>query len=242
MVLDFFIILISFIMAKCKFGMMMVDARGKLGGHVFTKARNGATIRTKVTPTNPQTSFQALVRNRLASLSSGWSSLSESDRASWNSGTALFPKTNIFGDTYLPSGKNLYIGLNSNLLNAGSSPLPVCPAPIEFPEFFVDSIALHTGVLGLAIDVEGGALDNFVVMYEATAPLSLGIGNFSGRFRQILASQDSPADGPTLQTAYQDKFGSYAVGSQIAFRISLISAVSGQKSASLVVSDPIITP
>lgn len=50
-------------MALIKFGMMMTDARGKLGGHVFTKARNGATIRTKVSPANPQTSAQSLSRS-----------------------------------------------------------------------------------------------------------------------------------------------------------------------------------
>ena len=34
-------------MAKIKFGAMMVDASGKLGGQVFAKNRGGAYIRTK---------------------------------------------------------------------------------------------------------------------------------------------------------------------------------------------------
>ena len=42
-------------MAKIKFGMMMTDASGKLGGQVFSKNRGGSYVRTKVTPTNPQT-------------------------------------------------------------------------------------------------------------------------------------------------------------------------------------------
>jgi hypothetical protein len=49
-------------MAKIKFGMMMTDARGKLGGHVFSKNRSGAYVRTKVTPVNGQTTAQTGVR------------------------------------------------------------------------------------------------------------------------------------------------------------------------------------
>lgn len=45
-------------MAKIKFGMMMTDARGKLGGQVFSKNRSGSYVRTKVTPVNPQTTTQ----------------------------------------------------------------------------------------------------------------------------------------------------------------------------------------
>ena len=66
-------------MARIKFGMMMTDARGKLGGQVFTKTRSGATVRTKVTPVNLKSSAQALVRNRFGSLSQGWRGLSEEE-------------------------------------------------------------------------------------------------------------------------------------------------------------------
>jgi len=46
---------------KMKFGAIVVDGRGKIGGHVASKNRGGAYLRTKVTPSNPQTGYQAAV-------------------------------------------------------------------------------------------------------------------------------------------------------------------------------------
>ena len=68
-------------MAKIKFGMMMTDASGKLGGQVFSKNRGGSYVRTKVTPTNPQSTAQMSIRGIFASISSRWSSLTEAQRS-----------------------------------------------------------------------------------------------------------------------------------------------------------------
>ena len=48
---------------KIKWGALVVDGRGKLGGHVAAQNRGGSYLRTKVTPSNPQTTFQTGVRS-----------------------------------------------------------------------------------------------------------------------------------------------------------------------------------
>ena len=53
-------------MAIIKFGMMMTDARGKLGGHVLSKNRGGNYVRTNNVPSNPQSNFQTGVRAAFA--------------------------------------------------------------------------------------------------------------------------------------------------------------------------------
>jgi len=58
---------------KIKFGAIVVAGSGKIGGHVASKNRGGAYLRTKVTPTNPNSPAQAGARALLASLSTGWS-------------------------------------------------------------------------------------------------------------------------------------------------------------------------
>ena len=126
-------------MALIKFGLVVVDARGKLGGHVFTKSRKGATIRTKVTPANPQTAAQAIARQRLGSLSSQWNALSEEKRAGWNSATKNFLKTNIFGDVKEPAGRDLFVKLNANLQLVGQPVITDAPSPEEIPSFSLSS-------------------------------------------------------------------------------------------------------
>jgi len=99
-------------MAKVKFTAFMADARGKLNGTVFSKNRGGSYVRTKVTPSNPQTSFQSAVRQRLSSLSASFRALSASQILAWNNAVGDFLSTNIFGDTVTPSGLQLFVKLN----------------------------------------------------------------------------------------------------------------------------------
>lgn len=55
---------------KIKWGMMMTDGRGKLGGQVASKNRAGAYVRTKVTPVNPRTTQQQAIRTLFGSIAS----------------------------------------------------------------------------------------------------------------------------------------------------------------------------
>lgn len=210
----------------------MTDARGKLGGHVFTKARNGATIRTKVTPANPTTAAQVAARLAFSEISSHWRVLPEAARVAWNNAVSEFSRTNIFGDTYLPSGKNLFVQLNSNLRNVGQVELTLPPPPQEMQGLILSYAALDTAAEKLLLAYAGpepGA--GYSKVIEATRPFSAGKYNFSGSYAKIY-SWDAAAEPSSIQ-AYQDyvaKYGSPNVGTKISFRSSVINNVSGQKS------------
>src|SRR4051812_170938 len=83
---------------KVKFGSLVVDGRGKIGGHVLSKNRGGAYMRTKVTPINPQTADQSTVRGTLTSLSQSWRALTQNQITAWNNAVQNFQSTDIFGD------------------------------------------------------------------------------------------------------------------------------------------------
>ena len=112
---------------KIKWGALVTEGRGKLGGHVASKNKSGAIIRTKVTPVNPQTSAQASARSRLGGNSQAWAVLSEDQRRSWNALAQETSKTNIFGDQYFPSGKNLFTSVNNNLVMIGVAQISDAP-------------------------------------------------------------------------------------------------------------------
>ena len=67
-----------------KFGSIVTRGSGKLGGHVFSRNRGGAYIRTNQTPSNPQTAFQQSGRATFTELTQGWSALTQNERDSWN--------------------------------------------------------------------------------------------------------------------------------------------------------------
>lgn len=219
-------------MALIKFGMMMTDARGKLGGQVFTKTRSGATIRTKVTPANPNTSAQSLARSRFGLISSEWRLLDEADRATWNSAVSNYSKTNIFGDTYLPSGKNLFVSLNSNLLSVGISSFMTAPLPVSVPSLLLTTAEVVVVDEEINLTYTGSEPGlGYSKVIEATAPFSAGKYNFTGGFARISQWNGTSEPLPTgYYIDYVNKYGNPPPGTKIAFRACVIVNATGQKS------------
>lgn len=193
-------------MAKIKWGMMVVDGRGKLGGHVLSKNKSGAIVRTKVTPANPRTSFQQAVRSILATVSQAWSALTNAQIEAWNSQAPQWAGTNEFGDTVLPSGKSLHQKLNQNLLLTSQSVITVPPAKASLPDDVLATATIDTTSSDLTltgVDTSAGK----VIVVEATPVVSAGTSNVDNKYRQIYhAPADSYVDADAYN-AYVNRFG-----------------------------------
>lgn len=219
-------------MARIKFGMMMTDARGKLGGHVFTKAKSGATIRTKVTPLNPKTSAQSEARSVLGANSQAWRVLTEAQRLAWNSAAQEVSKTNAFGDTYFPSGKNYFTAVNNNLRNVGGAILVNPPALVEMPGLTSVEVDfdLVTEQLDIAPIFIGDSAD-IVLVCNATSGQSAGRYNFSGKYRKFdyYALAGLPLN-TLVFDSYVSKFGVPSAGQKVSFEFYLVNEITGQVS------------
>ena len=100
---------------------------GSVGGATFSHNRGGSYVKRRATPTNPNTLAQTDIRGILATLSSGWSSVDETDRLAWDNWAAANPTTDSLGNEINWSGHQAYIGLNSRLLLAGAAANPQPP-------------------------------------------------------------------------------------------------------------------
>ena len=215
-------------MAKVKFGMMMTDARGKLGGQVFSKNRAGSFVRTKVTPANPNTQAQSQARALFSAISQQWSSLTQQVRDSFDAAVQDWARTDIFGDLRNPTGKNLFQRLNNQAQAAGLPPVVTLPAKLEMPDAIVSSADIS--VSGESIDLQGvdtSATTQIVVF--ATGALSAGTKSAKNRLRQIYASAGNTFTDTDVWTAYVDKYGAPEVGQNIQIGVKYVLA-SGQAS------------
>lgn len=233
--------LIFQIMARIKFGMMMTDARGKLGGQVFSKTRSGSVIRTKVTPVNPQTQFQSLARAIFSQISQRWRVLTAVQRNAWSSAAEEAAKTNVFGDQYFSSGKNFFQEINGNILNAGygganmfdTPPLPL-PAPVRTLTGASFVLADEEITLTLTGDIPPAGSWTII---EVTPYASAGKRNFSGSYRKLLVLVgDAALDASTIYTAYTDRFGIPPVRATVGIRVKTISASGAASPYSAVVA------
>lgn len=207
-------------------GFGAVDGRGKINGHVASKNRSGAYARTKVTPTNPQTSFQLGARNLLTSLSQSWRALLQSERDAWDGAVADFAKTDIFGDLRNPTGKNLYARLNINLINAGQSPISSPPLPAGGgPVIAGVAIVTNGGVKSIAhTDDTAG----HTIQVWATPGVSPGKKFLKNDYRLITSFAGGAASPAVITTAYDARFGDAAVGTRVGIRLVSVNDTTGE--------------
>lgn len=215
---------------KVKFGAIITDGRNKIGGHVLSKNRGGAYMRTKVTPSNPRTDFQNAVRAALTEFSQGWRGLSASAIAAWNSAVSSFASTDIFGDLKNPSGLNLYVKLNANLSEVGASPigLPPLPASVIGPETI--TLTATAGTPALSVAWTGGAIGadyNWIV--RATPQVSPGKSFVKNLFRNIQVLPAADTTPTAILANYVARFGALIEGEKISVEIVPVNIVTGQK-------------
>lgn len=175
---------------KVKFGSIITEGRGKLGGHVASRNTFGAYFRTRVTPINRQSSAQQNVRAIFGSISQSWRNLSNSSRDAWRNAISNWTKTDVFGDVQRPTGFSLFQRLNMIRVINGLSLLNNPPAPGIMPPVIVTDYTVidpSTGVSQLTVSsvspvpTEG----NYMLDVWATPPLSRGINFVESEYRRL---------------------------------------------------------
>lgn len=226
---------------KMKFGAIVTEGRGKIGGHVASKNKSGAYLRTKVTPVNRQSVAQSNVRARLTAISQGFRGLTAARILAWNSAVADFKKSNIFGDSVMLSGAQLYQRLNNNLLCINQTQITDPPLPNSVLNMGVLTLtgAKGTPALSLATTVAIGATES--VKLFATAGVSNGKKFVKSEYRLIDILTTSDTTPISILAAYVAKFGAVpAAGMQVfvkAVNVSNTTGIEGQSvSASCVIA------
>lgn len=214
---------------KIKFGALVVAGRGKIGGHVASRNRAGAYLRTKVTPVNPGTTWQAAVRNRLAGISTDWRALTAAQRVAWNAAVADYAKTDIFGDIRNPSGFNLHQKLNNNLVNCSEAQITAPPLPEAVDAFTSLSLAADYTLQTVTITYAPAIAADHKALVFGTPAISPGISFVKSEYRQFDVMAAADASPFAITTEYIAKFGAVgAVGMKIFVQMVLINTTTGQ--------------
>ena len=211
-------------MAKVKFSALISEMRNKLNGSVFSKNRAGNYLRNKVTPVNPQTTYQTAVRAVLTAASQAWRALTEAQRLAWNTAVSNFTGTDIFGDVKTPSGINLQNKLYINATTIGGTPLTTPPSPgvsVDVPDFAVNidgGIQAYNISSNLATVPAG---EKWVI--KSTENVSPGINFFKNKYRIIAVLNGGTALPYAAIADYTAKFGPVITNQKIATEIVAIS-------------------
>lgn len=221
-------------MAKILFGVGVADARNKLGGHVFSKNRNGAYIRQKVSPTQPRTPTQLSIRSAFTAISKAWGAvLDDAARAAWAGLAATNPVPDQFGNPQILTGAQMYMKVNRNRHTIGVARLDVAPPNQGVGGFtalsMVATAAAHTIILTFA-PTPTGANDHPVTF--ATPGMSAG-RTFVTPFLKLIDAQaaGAVATGLDVGPQWEAIFGPLAVGQKITVNLFNIRSTNGAASS-----------
>lgn len=215
-------------MAKVKFSDAVTDMRGKVGGNVYSRNHYGAFKRIKVTPVNPSTSRQQVVRAFLGTRSAAWRGLTSAQQEGWRNAATNFPRTNVFGDTIQLTGSSLYVSLNQNLSNAGQANISDAPVPAAQPDYAVTAVTVDDSDNTSTVTASGAVPTGHTLMVMATTQMSAGRNFFKGRYRLISTVAAATASGFDINAAYVAKFGAPTAGNKIGYYFFLVNNTTGQ--------------
>ncbi len=225
--------------ASVKYGAIVSELKGKLGGQVFKGGASGGVMMTKNQLTGATSNGSKLTKadagrvvnaqKNIGNNASAWKDLTTEQRATWIAAAPNFPFKNKFGETYTPSGYQLYMSVNTNLSLVGVATLtdaPEVPVLESCPAFTVVSSTSPTATFYMAGTIPAG----YKMTMYATAPMSAGRAVTKGNKKAILVFDETQTFPVSLDTAYSKIFGTLPSAGTVWFEGKLTKADAGRTS------------
>jgi hypothetical protein len=212
--------------------MLDVPQSGSIGGVTSARNRFGQYKRARSSPVNRNTTYQGVVRARLGINSAAWRTLTDAQRAGWNSLGSGQSRTDFLGQTYTQQGNQMYASVNNNRAAVGLAPVADAPAiatPIALATVTVTLTAIAFSIAYTATPLAAATY----LMVFASPQRSPG-RNFEGDLRLIKVGGAAGASPLAVLTEYTARFGVPIVGEKIF--LALVTQTLGFESAPFTMS------
>lgn len=186
---------------------------GSLQGTTYGRNRFGQYTRSRSSPVQPRTPSQLDQRARMASNAAFWRSLTDAQRAGWESLGLMITRTDSLGQPYTLNGFAAQCSVNNNLLDAGDARLSDAPAIVTPAAILTATITLTAVAFSVAYTATPLAAGVKLLIF-ASPQLSAG-RYFAGDLRLIAITAAAAASPHNLLAAYTAKFGVPVVGNKI---------------------------
>ena len=151
-----------------------VPQTGKLGLTVTWPGRNGLIRRTRVTPRNPRSGAQQLIRQNLSTQAAAYDQLTDAQQAAWIAAAAQIQSKPSLGQSGPLTGLQLFAKINCALLAIGEPTVSVPPAKSLLSPLPVDALEITnaSGTIAIKLHTTNAPPDG--TMLRACAPQNSG--------------------------------------------------------------------
>jgi hypothetical protein len=204
-----------------------IPQTGKLGQTVTWPGRTGLIRRNLVTPKNPRSDSQMVIRTNLAQQARHFDLLTEAQQDAWSTAAAGYQCAPRLGQSGPLTGLQLFTKINCTLALLGQEVVEVPPANPTFPAVAPQNLVVTNagGVITLKLTCPTPPGENTVI--RGSKPQNSGIR--AQRDFRVLGTCPAAVQGSADITAlYVAKFGTPKAGSRLFIRASVM--VSGFES------------
>lgn len=197
-----------------------VPRSGSYQGITSSRNRFGQYVRTRATPVNPASSFQGVVRARLAGNAAAWRTLTGDQMAGWLSLGLLMSRTDSLGQVYNLTGFQAYCSVNNNLVASGSA--TIADAPLLATPSALESltITLDTGTFSVAYTPTPLPADT--VAFVRASPQRNAGRSYEGDYRLISVTAAAAASPANILADYTSRFGVPVAGNKIFVSVTTV--------------------
>lgn len=219
-------------MARVKYGSIITELKGSIGGQTFQSIRGGFIIRNKPVSPKVRSRVQSGTRTIMGLLAQSWRTLSDAQRTTWSAVAPSYPHTDKFGDPASFTGYQLFIRCNLYLLAMNENPILSGALPDEL--FVPTDLAFSSSAALEQLDItwtSGAIPADMGILVRASPAISAGRSyrlsdtNIVGR---MFSAESSPYD---LWKEIEGKYGQGpAAGSRVLASFQVVSLVTGNAS------------
>jgi len=191
-----------------------IPQTGKLGLTVTWSGRNGLIRRTLVTPRNPRTGAQQVIRQSLATQAAAYDQLTDAQQEAWIAAAAQIQSKPSLGQSGPLTGLQFFTKVNCALLAIGDEPVAVPPAKPLLSPLPIDALEVTNtaGVIAVKLHTTGAPPEG--TMLRACPPQNSGCRRGVGY--RVLGTLNSPSNGYVdITSAFTGRFGAPAVGKRL---------------------------
>jgi len=218
-------------MAKLKFGSIITDSRGAIGGQQIKGTRFGPIIMPRTYVTNRHTTAQGLQRALVTNITRNWTStLTDAERQDWRDLAAANPQTDIWGSTFQLAGIDMFLRLNIRRFLAALSYFTTAPSDQVVTSPLTATLSSVAGpTLTLAWTATPAPTNHHVRIYTARQQ-SAGTSVATKRYRLTELSSAGAASPLNIKAPYETRFGPLTAGKKIFAQLSFWNSINGAES------------
>jgi hypothetical protein len=222
-------------MAKIKFGAVITDSRGHIGGVAYKWSRYGNIASRVVTPVHHMTPATQRARTFFALYSQRWwSVLTSTQRDDWRALAAANPRPNVWGTEFPLTGHALFIGVNSLLRTAGFAAVDDAPASQTVVPLSTMTLSVTAPNVATVTFTPTPLPSDHVLYIRGRSNFSPGVLNIAGLTSFVDVSATEETSTYDLSSAWLARFGNIISGRQCAILASTLNTANGALSAPLI--------